>query len=116
VVEAATRWAATAARRPDVLKVGYFGSYARGDWGVGSDLDLVMIVRDSASALPFDRRSAEWDTTALPVPSELLVYTVTEWDDLIRRGGRFASTLGSETVWLSDPLSVPGSLRDPKPA
>ena len=24
--------------RNDVQKIGYFGSYARGDWGVGSDL------------------------------------------------------------------------------
>jgi predicted nucleotidyltransferase len=29
--------------RDDVLRVGYFGSYARGDWGVGSDLDVIII-------------------------------------------------------------------------
>jgi predicted nucleotidyltransferase len=25
--------------RPDIVNIGYFGSYARGEWGVGSDLD-----------------------------------------------------------------------------
>lgn len=43
VHQAVCRWAREAARtRPEVLRVGYFGSYARGDWGVGSDLDLYL--------------------------------------------------------------------------
>lgn len=29
--------------RKDVLQIGYFGSYARDDWGVGRDLDLIVI-------------------------------------------------------------------------
>lgn len=74
-VEQALRgWAEKVARaRKDVLQVGFFGSYARGEWGVGSDLDLVIIVEGSQQ--PFERRSAEWDTTELPVPADLLVYT-----------------------------------------
>lgn len=37
------RWAkCMAGSRKDVLQIGYFGSYARGDWGVGSDLDLIV--------------------------------------------------------------------------
>jgi len=28
----------------DIIRLGYFGSYARGDWGVGSDLDLIVIL------------------------------------------------------------------------
>src|SRR2546426_10283021 len=44
-VESALRlWAEEAARIPELVRVGYFGSYARGDWGVGSDLDVVLIV------------------------------------------------------------------------
>ncbi|WP_376791658.1 nucleotidyltransferase domain-containing protein [Thermoflexus sp.] len=51
-------WAERVAReRPEVLRIGYFGSYARGDWGVGSDLDLVVIVR--RSDLPFERRAVD---------------------------------------------------------
>jgi predicted nucleotidyltransferase len=63
--------------------LGYFGSYARGDWSVGSDLDLLIIVDDSR--LPFERRAIEWDVTNLSVPVDLLVYTAKEWQALIER-------------------------------
>ena len=33
--------------REDVQKIGYFGSYARDDWGVGSDLDIIVILDSS---------------------------------------------------------------------
>ena len=83
--------------RTDVLRIGYFGSYARGDWGVGSDLDLLIIVQDSDQ--PFDRRSADWDTLELPVPVDLLIYTKAEWQSLTREG-RFSDTLRREVVWI----------------
>jgi len=92
-------WAQKAVNSRDgIIKLGYFGSYARGDWGVGSDLDLVAIV-DHASE-PFERRSLTWDLSPLPVPAELLVYTSTEWQALQKKGGRFARTLEQESVWL----------------
>lgn len=83
--------------RGDVLRIGYFGSYARGDWGVGSDLDLVIVVEHSKQ--PFFRRSIEWDTTLLPVPVDILVYTQDEWQRLHRQG-RFYQTMKRETVWV----------------
>lgn len=86
------------ARHPELVRLGYFGSYARGDAGVGSDLDLVAVVR--ASAEPFERRSIDWDLSGLPVPAEILVYTEAEWAELRRRGGRFARMLADEAVWL----------------
>lgn len=89
-----------AAARPGLLRLGYFGSYARGDWGPGSDLDLVAVL-DSSSA-PFERRALDWDLNALPVPADLLVYTLAEWQTLMRRGGRFARTVSAETVWVFD--------------
>ncbi len=99
VERAAREWVlAQAERRPELLRLGYFGSYARGDWGVGSDLDLVAVVADSAE--PFERRALEWDLHPLPVPAELLVYTEAEWRSLQAGGGRFAETLARETVWL----------------
>jgi predicted nucleotidyltransferase len=82
VLAAAERWACElAAREPAVVGVGYFGSYARGDHGVGSDLDLVVVVAESAE--PIERRAARWDTTGLPVPADLLVYTRAEWTALV---------------------------------
>ncbi|NLI80854.1 MAG: nucleotidyltransferase domain-containing protein [Deltaproteobacteria bacterium] len=84
--------------RADLLRVGYFGSYARGDWGVGSDLDLLIIVRTSSQ--PFERRAAEWNTMDLPVPADVLVYTEEEWQALMRRVGRFSEMLRREVIWI----------------
>jgi predicted nucleotidyltransferase len=87
VDRAVRAWAQRVAEeRPDVVRLGYFGSYARGDWGVGSDLDLVAIVRRSDR--PFQERGLDWDLTRLPVPSVILV---DEWDGLRRHRTRFCS-------------------------
>jgi predicted nucleotidyltransferase len=86
-----------ASRRPELLRAGYFGSYARGDWGVGSDLDLVVVV-ESADR-PFLERPAAFDTTTLPVPADLLVYTEREWSSGAV-GERFAARSGSPVVWV----------------
>lgn len=86
------------ARQPQVLRVAYFGSYARGDWGVGSDLDLLVVV--DRSDAPFERRAAQWDATELPVPAELLVYTRDEWEAMARRRGRFYQTVMRDAVWV----------------
>ncbi|MBW2428598.1 MAG: nucleotidyltransferase domain-containing protein [Deltaproteobacteria bacterium] len=99
VDRAARSWADREARKhPELLRLGYFGSYARGDAGVGSDLDVVAIV-DHASE-PFERRSLTWNLNALPVPAELIVYTQEEWKRLQNQGERFARMLKSQVVWI----------------
>jgi predicted nucleotidyltransferase len=81
-----------------VVRIGLFGSYARGDWGVGSDLDLIAVVDNSD--VPLERRALSFDLLGLPVPADLLVYTVQEWDRLLAEGGRFARVVAAESVWL----------------
>lgn len=99
VDRALREWAASvAASRSGLRQLGYFGSYARGDWGVGSDLDIVAIVEESHE--PFHRRSMGWDVSGLPVPADLLVYSVEEWQRLQQEGKRFVRTLERETVWV----------------
>lgn len=102
VVDRAVRhWAVDVSRtHSELRRLGYFGSYARGDWGVGSDLDLVAIV--TTADQPFERRARSWDLTALPVPAEIVVYTDAERQALEARGGRFAQTLAREVVWVLD--------------
>ena len=90
-------WVAQLIRsRREVLRVGYFGSYARDDWGVGSDLDLVIVVNSSSQ--PFVRRSAEYDATTLPVPADVLVYTEDEWRSMNAQSAR---PLEREIIWIS---------------
>ncbi len=96
---AVAAWARQAARtHPDLLRVGYFGSYARGDWGVGSDVDLILIV--ARAARPWPERALDWDLLGLPVPAEALVYTPDEWAGLRSSGGRFGRTVASESAWV----------------
>ena len=98
VQRAARDWAETVVQqKPGVLRIGYFGSYARGDWGVGSDLDLVVVVEESKER--FERRAASWDLTGLPVPADVLIYTAEEWATLKTRD-RFGKTLMAEIAWL----------------
>ena len=84
-------------RLPELMRLGYFGSYARGDWGVGSDLDLIAIVDETAES--FERRALNWNLSGLPVPAEIIVYTVQEWADLQKRGNRFSRTIKREIIW-----------------
>jgi len=103
VDRAARAWAERqASAREGVVAIGYFGSYARRAYGPGSDLDLVAIV--SESERPFIERASEWDLDGIPVPADLLVYTVEEWRRLQAEGGRFARTLAAETVWICGSL------------
>lgn len=83
---------------PNIVAIGYFGSYARRDWGVGSDLDLVILVRTSDQ--PFVGRLAP-DTTSLPVPTDVLTYTIDEWSTIHASGGRFATTMATEVRWVA---------------
>jgi len=81
--------------RPDILQIGYFGSYARGDWGVGSDLDIVIVVEGTEK--PFEMRASDFDTKELPVPADVLVYTREEWQNDQRT---FFKTLSAEIIWI----------------
>ncbi len=99
-------WASdAAARHPELVRLGCFGSFARGDWAVGSDLDLLAVI--DSDDKPFQCRGADWDLNGLPVPAELLVYTREEWEHLQREGGRFAATVAREAIWVYSPLRNP---------
>jgi len=99
VHQALERWLAEqAARRPGILRAGYIGSYARGDWGVGSDLDILMIVADSRR--PFWQRPLDFDLSAFPVPCDLLVYTLEEWQEMAAKNNPLRRVAGSEAIWV----------------
>lgn len=83
----------------DLLAVGVFGSYGRGDAGVGSDLDLVLILRECSA--PLWERLRRWDTGSLPLACDLLVYSLEEWRGLPGWNPRLATALRNDTRWLA---------------
>ena len=90
------RWAMGVAKgSSNILRIGYFGSYARGDWGVGSDLDLLIIIDSDKSEINQDHP----DTTELPLPADVLIYTQKQWERL-PHDGRFYRTIMKEIVWV----------------
>jgi predicted nucleotidyltransferase len=101
VQQSVVAWANEVGRsRPEISQIGYFGSYARGDWGVASDLDIVVIL--SRSEQKFGQRALDLDTTGFPVPVDIMVYTRDEWIKLIARGGRFSRVVEHEVRWVYD--------------
>jgi hypothetical protein len=102
VLERSKCWAAEQKLcNPDLLAVGVFGSYGRGTAGLGSDLDLLLILRHCDD--PIWQRLRRWDTRALPLASDLLVYGLNEWHTLPQWNPRLAEALRQDTLWLGDP-------------
>jgi predicted nucleotidyltransferase len=96
---ALVRWARALAEREHSLRaVGYFGSYARGDWGPGSDVDVVAVLTEDDT--PPLERARRFDTASLPVPADLLIYTAAELDEVRTSGTRFADVLRDEVRWV----------------
>lgn len=105
VDQAIRHWAvAAASTHPEVLRIGYIGSYARGDWGVGSDLDVLILVEHSVEA--FVRRALAWDTAALPVPTDVQVYTQAEWAAMAAQQRRFYREAMQQAVWVYERLPL----------
>ena len=98
VDQAVRTWSVEQAlHRPELIRLGYFGSYARGNWGVGSDLDLIAVVDTASEA--FERRLLHWKLDNLPVPADILVYTAAEWKELQQKEDKFSRMLQSEVIW-----------------
>ena len=76
--------------------------YGRGDAGagVGSDLDLVLILRDRSE--PVWERLRRWDNGALPLACDLLVYSLQQRRSLSQWNPRLAGVLHRETLWLGE--------------
>jgi predicted nucleotidyltransferase len=99
VSSAAANWARElVSQRPEILRIGIIGSYGREDWGVGSDLDLIVVVKDSSEQ--FEARNLGIDVSSLPVPVDLMVYTEAEWRKLSEERGRFYETVVREGNWI----------------
>jgi len=100
VLAAARAWAGSLSLcDPSVRSVFCVGSCARGDWGVGSDLDVIVIV-DDAELSPVERRR-RYEPTHVPVPADVWVYTRSEWSALAGHSPHLARRLEGERLDLT---------------
>jgi predicted nucleotidyltransferase len=90
-----------------VREVFCVGSYARGDWGVGSDLDVIVVIADTVMSLIERRRNYEPGT--FPVDVDISVYTQREWDLVQSRSPILWNRLKRERIDLIPPRVAPGS-------
>ena len=74
------------------------GSGAGGTAGVGSDLDLLLILQRCDE--PIWNRLRRWDTGSLPLACDLLVYSLEEWRSLPQWNPKLAEGLLNDTRWL----------------
>ena len=101
VLQAARTWAEQLGRNhPEVLRVGYFGSYARGDYVPGSDLDVLIELSQSRTPRQADR-AAEYRPDSFPVGTDVFAYTSAELADLRAAGTAFVKTIDAEIRWLT---------------
>lgn len=96
---AVTRWADTVrSREPSLIRVGYLGSFSPDGSEEETHLDVLLVVRETDVA-PADR-VAMWDLSDIPVPTQPLVYTSSEWTAMVEQGGWLARRIESEAVWV----------------
>lgn len=101
VLSSARRWAVALARRDEAVEeVFCVGSCARGDWGAGSDLDIVVMVT-SAPDSPVERRRL-YEPAGIPVPADVWVYTGAEWAALAHHAPHLQRRLLRERLVLTD--------------
>lgn len=94
-----TAWAERmAGEHPGLVRVGVFGSYGRGDAGVGSDLDLLLIDRQATG--PQHQRLRIWPFEELPLSCDALVLTPQEHHALLVGDSAMAAALARDSRWL----------------
>lgn len=101
VLVAARQWAGELLRgHPSVERILCVGSCARGDWGVGSDLDIIIVLSD-CDLSPVER-NAQYEPQDMPVPVDLMIFTRTEWASLRERCPGLYQRLEEEGTDLGD--------------
>jgi hypothetical protein len=99
VLQEVRTWAEEQRRaRASLRRVGVFGSYGRGDAGVGSDLDLLLIDDDAEG--PQHHRLRHWPLERLPLSCDALVLSSRDREELLAGDSRMARELRRDLRWL----------------
>lgn len=79
-----------------------FGSYARGEAGPDSDLDLLAIVPQSSESRYQRAVQARYAIDGIRFPSDIIVLTRAEWERELRAPCSLSSTVAREGIALHD--------------
>lgn len=82
----------------NIVKIFCFGSICTGRWGVGSDLDILIILKETT--VPFISRAMTFDASAISVPTDILVYTESEIATLSKEKDRFLDEIRKNSILL----------------
>lgn len=97
--QAVADWAEiTCTREPSLLRVGYLGSFSPDGSAEETHLDVVLVVQQTD--VPPAERVDMWDLSEIPVPTQPLVYTASEWNAMVEEGGWLARRMENEAVWV----------------
>lgn len=111
VLDAARRWAADLRRRDaNVRRILVVGSCARGNYGVGSDLDVIVIADAAPDSLV--ARRALYEPIGIPVPADVTVYSPAEWSALADHSPHVLRRLQREMIEIGDTLIDPPQVRE----
>jgi uncharacterized protein len=94
-----TEWAESSAKDHETLmKVGYLETFNQEDITADSHLDVVLVVEKTE--IPMAERGSHWNLASIGVPTQALVFTQPEWEDLMSGGGWLAERMRAHAVWV----------------
>jgi predicted nucleotidyltransferase len=93
---------------PEVLKIILFGSFARGDYGVRSDLDLLVVLTHSDR--PAQERLTDFLSHAQTYPTDMLLLTQAELESRLAEDDPFLKRAVSDGIQLY-PVTMEAEVR-----
>lgn len=87
---------------PEIKKVLLFGSRTRGDWGLRSDADVLVILKESQHRRFFDRIPRYLDLfSKVSLPVDVFPYTEEELERMKKKGNKLILRALKEGILLS---------------
>ncbi|HXF03798.1 MAG TPA: nucleotidyltransferase domain-containing protein [Blastocatellia bacterium] len=83
-------------QHPEIEKVLVFGSLVRGDCVPGSDVDLLVVLRESN--VSFLERIPQYTPSNFPVAVDVFPYTCEELEHMLREGNTFIQEALAEGI------------------
>ena len=98
ILQQLRKYARQLKQRPEVERVGYFGSYANDTYGPASDVDLLIILRQSSKR--FLDRIPDYLPENFSVSCDVFPYTNEEIEKMKQESNLWICHVLKEAVWL----------------